>query len=598
MARKSFAKTVKKIHALDPSIEVTEERGCIVLRGEVDDWNTVVKAGALAVNKEDYYGVINDVRLKGFSETIVEPAVEDDKLEGRTPDVLIIGAGITGCSAARELSRYKLETLVVDKGADVSSGQTKANGGVVHVGINFSKHSQKMYYNLRGNAMYQKLAEDLDVSFEQKGQVMLDVEKWEKLIVKFVMWNGRKSGIDAQYLPRAELLKHEPEVPDFFAGGMYMPIGGVVSPYGMCIAMAENAVKNGAEFSLETIVRGMDVKDGRITAVHTNRGTVYPKLVVNAAGVFCDKVAEMAGDRTFTVHPRRGTDIITDKKAGYLVKTSMAAAPFTLLPQDAEKYKGKPIQKLRAIIENLTANSHTKGVGLIHSVAGNMLVGPNATETPERENTETRKEEFDAIMKRQMKLSPKLKYSDVIAYFTGVRAPIYEEDFQVRKGIFTENILEAAGIQSPGLTAAPAIALDLAKWAVEYLKTNGVDVKKNEDFDPIRKAPPRLSKLSLEERDALIRKNPDYGIIVCRCEEVSKGEIIDALNSGLCVPTLDGIKRRVRPGMGRCQGGFCSPLVVEILAEYLGVEPEAILKDSRGSEVLYGNTKEGDGLYV
>lgn len=595
-----FSKTVRKIHELSPDIQVTEERGCIVLRGEVDNWDTVVKAGQLAVNKKKYYGVINDIKLKGFHESMIIPSVKDNKLDGLTPDVLVIGAGIVGCSAARELSRYKgVDVLVVDKGSDVASGQSKANGGVIHVGINFGAHSQKHYYNALGNAMYASLAKQLDVPFEQKGQVMLDVEPWEQLIDKVVMWNGKKNlGIDAKYMKRPELLQHEPEVPEFFDGGMYMPIGGIVNPYAMTIAMAENAIHNGAKISLETAVLGIETEDGpngkHITAVKTNRGTIYPKVVVNAAGIFTDKIAEMAGDRTFTIHPRRGTDIITDKKAGYLVKTSMAKAPFAVLPVDLEQIKGKPWKRIDLVKAALA--SHSKGVGLIHSTAGNMLVGPNATETPERENKMTHKDEFDSVMEHQMKLSPKLKYSDVIAYFTGVRAPTYEEDFQVRPGIFCDNIMEAAGVQSPGVTAAPAIAVDLAKWSVQYLQFHeNRDIIQKADFDPVRKAVPRLKDMSPEERDEMIRKNPDYGIIVCRCEEVSKGEILDALNSGLCVPTVDGVKRRVRPGMGRCQGGFCSPLVMQILAEYLHVPLSEVRKDTPESVILFGDTKPEAG---
>ncbi len=589
----SLSKIQKKIAALDPSITVTEERGCIVLRGEVEDWATVVKAGSLAVDKKHYYGVVNDIRLKGFQETVQVPKIRDHKLDGDKPDILIIGAGITGCSIARELSRWNLDILVVDRYSDVAEGATKANGGVVHAGVNFGKHSQKHYYNARGNAMYQQLSEELHFPLEQKGQVMLDVDKWERLIVKYLAWNAKKN-LDmpnVRYLTLPELHKIEPHVPDFFDGGMFLPIAGVTSPYGVCIAMAENAVQNGARFSLETMVEGMSVEEGKITSVQTNRGTLYPKVVCNAAGIYADKIAEMAGDRTFTIHPRRGTDIITDAKAGYLVNTSMAKAPFAVMPNEKPEVKGKPWKYVQKVLWALGSHNHTKGVGLIHSVYGNMLVGPNATETPERENTETRAEEFLAIMEMQRKLCPELKYEDVIAYFTGVRATLYEEDFCVRKGLFTENIMEAAGIQSPGITAAPAIGQDIAAWCVEYLKESGQAVHQNTGFHPERKPIPCLKNLTPEERDQLIRQNPDYGIIVCRCEEVSKGEILDALNSGLCVPSVDGIKRRLRPGMGRCQGGFCSPLVMQIIAEHQGIPISEVRKDTEDSVILYGKTK-------
>ena len=334
-----------------------------------------------------------------------------------------------------------------------------------------------------------------------------------------------------------------------------------------------------------------------IVSVKTNRGTIYPKLVINAAGVHADEIAEMAGDRTFTIHPRRGTDIITDKKAGYMVKTSMAKAPFAVAPYEKEKMKGKAFATIRLLINAFNGSNHTKGVGVIHSVHGNMLIGPNAIETPDREDTATYRDEVDAIIRMQQHLAPGLEFRDIIAYFTGVRAPTYEEDFVVRKGIFTDNILEAAGIQSPGVTAAPAIAIDLAKWAVEYLeKTAPVEVK--ESFIEERKAPPRLRELSEEERDRLIKQNPDYGVIVCRCEEISKGEIVDALNSPLPVPTVDGIKRRLRPGMGRCQGGFCMPLVMDIIAEHEGVSLSDVRKAGSGSIISYGFTKGETDAYA
>ena len=589
-------KICRKIEKLSPKISVSEERGCIVLRGQVDDWSIAVKAGQLAVNKKKYLGVINDIKVRGFEPSKESLLPEDSSLEGQSPDVLIIGGGITGCAAARQLSRYKLNILVCEKGADVASGASKANGGVVHVGINFSASSQKQHYNLIGNQMYEELSKKLDVPFERRGQVMLCCKKWERIVVWFLARLGEKKGIHGtRYMKRKELLEHEPNIPEFIDGGMFMPIGGITSPYEMTIAMAENAATNGVSFSLETQVRGMEVEaaedgKGHIVSVTTNRGKMYPKVVINAAGVHADEIADMAGDRTFTIHPRRGTDIITDKKVGYMVNTSMAKAPFAVAPYEKEKFKGKAFATVRLLINAFNGSNHTKGVGVIHSVHGNMLIGPNAVETPDREDTATYRDEVDAIIRMQQHLAPGLEFRDIIAYFTGVRAPTYEEDFVVRKGIFTDNILEAAGIQSPGVTAAPAIAVDLAEWTVEELRKK-MPVEYRENFSDERKAPPRLRQMREEERHRLIRENPDYGVIVCRCEEISRGEIIDALNSPLPVPTVDGIKRRLRPGMGRCQGGFCMPLVMDIIAQHEGVPLSEVRKAGSGSVISYGFTK-------
>ena len=584
---KSFEKKVKKIHEVDPSIEVTEERGCIVLRGELDDWNKIVRAGKKAAGKK-YYGVINDIKLKGFEQKVKLPSVKDKLYDGSTPDVLIIGGGLTGCATARELSKYNLDIMLIEKGPDVSSGQSSRNGGAVHVGINYSPKSGKHIYCHRGNAMFEQLSDELDFPFERPGHLLICKEKWEKILL-YVLWlNSFRLHIDGvKVINREELLKLEPYAPSWTNYALYMPTGGFMSPYKFNIALAENAVQNGAKICLDTACVGMEVKDGKIISVETNRGTIYPKIVVNAAGVYTDVIADMAGDRTFTIHPRKGTDIILDKKVGKFINSTMDKSPITVIEGTQKGIKAK----VESVKFALSHENTSKGLAVIHTVDKNMIIGPNATETPDREDISTEKDIFDMIVREEMKVSEGIKPSDVIAYFTGVRSPSYEEDFQVRPGIFTENILEAAGVQSPGATAAPAIALDLAKWAVEYLEKNGVAVTRNTSFNPRRPKKPHLKDMTDEERAKLIAENPDYGQIVCRCEEISKGEILDALDSPLPVYTLDAIKRRCRPGMGRCQGGFCSPLVLQILAEAKGCSLEDIKKSTESSTILFGNTK-------
>jgi len=585
----SFKSKVKKIKALSPDIEVTEERGCIVLRGEVDNWETVVKAGRLAVDRKKYYGVINDIQLKGYQPKEKLPSEKDKLYDGARPDVLIIGGGLTGCAAARELSRYRLDIMLVEKGADVAAGQSSRNGGAVHVGINYSPSSQKNYFNYRGNIMYSRLEKELDFPFERTGHLMLIGAKWEKILPKLLVMNSKRLHIPGvRYLNREQLLKIEPYAPSWAYGALYMPTGGFTSPYKVNVALAENAVTNGAKICLNTAVLDMETKDGKIYSVKTNRGTIYPKLVINAAGVYADVIAEMAGDRTFTIHPRKGTDIILDKKVGKYIRTTEVKSPITVLG-DGKKLGAA--ERIKMIKFALSHENTSKGIAVIHTVDKNMIVGPDVQEIPDREDVTTDRETTDRILREQMQVAEKIKPSDVIAYFAGVRAPTYEEDFQVRKGIFCKNILEAAGIQSPGATAAPAIGVKLARWAVDYLKETG-PVERNRAFNPRRKGTPHLASLSEKERDALIKKNPDYGEIVCRCEEISKGEILDVLRSPLPVYTLDAVKRRCRPGMGRCQGGFCSPLVVQILAKEWGCSVEDIKKNTKESRILFRRTKE------
>lgn len=583
-------KLKKKLFNIDKNIEAFEKDGCIFLSGEVDDYSKVVKACELAVDKKRYLGVVNKIKVEGFNQKVVLPSIRDLKYDKEECDVLIIGGGITGCATARELSRYNLKVMLVEKGHDVGSGQSSRNGGVVHVGLNFSLKSNKLKYCVRGNNMYEKLSYDLHVPFEHKGQVTFARTRLEMLMLYITAKGGKKKGIDKlKMMDRKRLLEYEPSIPKWSIGGLVMGTGGITCPHKMTIALAENAVENGAKICLDTAVLDMKVEDDLIKEVITNRGTIYPKVVVNASGVYADDIAEMANDRTFSIHPRTGTDMITDKKVGYMVNTSMGKTPFTLSPYQLSQIPNNPISKLKAMIKNM--HSHSKGVGLIHSVDGNMLVGPNADEIMDKEDLSTNKIVFDNIVKVQQEVVPKFKASDVIAYFSGVRAPTYEEDFVVRQGIKTKNIFEAAGIQSPGLTAAPAIAEDLRKWIKDYLQTKGIKVEDNPNFNPQREYKPVLKELPLEERNELIKKNPDYGEIVCRCEEISKGEIIDALRSPLPVYSVDAIKRRVRPGMGRCQGGFCMPLVMKIISEEANIPIEEIVKSSDTSRILFKNTK-------
>ena len=304
----------------------------------------------------------------------------------------------------------------------------------------------------------------------------------------------------------------------------------------------------------------MEVKDGRIKSVSTNRGTIYPKIVVNAAGVFAEDIAQMAGDRFFSIHPRKGTNAILDKKARRHIKTI-----YTLMGTQSK-------------------SGHTKGGGIVGTVDGNVLVGPDAAETIEKEDFATHKESIESTFEKHSHAGQWLTTGDIITYFTGIRAATYEEDFIIEKGRLTDNIVHAAGIQSPGLTAAPAIGLQVESLVTELLG----EKNKNPKFNPIRKAIIRPKELTDEERANLIKENPDYGQIVCRCEEVSKGEVLDAMRRSLPCDTVDGIKRRVRPGMGRCQGSFCGQQVIRLIAEEKQIPLMQVRKGYPGSEILFG----------
>ena len=352
------------------------------------------------------------------------------------------------------------------------------------------------------------------------------------------------------------------------SAALFYPDAGVVSPYGLAIAYAENAADNGVSFSFDTVALDMTLENGKIVRVKTNRGTIYPKVVINAAGVFAEDIARMAQDRFYSIHPRKGTNTILDHKASVRMNTIVSSFG-----------------------TSSTKKQHTKGGGLVKTIDQNTLVGPDAVETFLKEDFTTSAKNISFVFDRQRKTDPALNQRDAITYFSGVRAATYEEDFVIRKGKWTRNLVHAAGIQSPGLTAAPAIAEDVSRMAKELLESER-EVKANASFNPIRKGIVRANELDLASRDALIRENPDYGEIVCRCEHISRGEVIDALQRSIPCDTLDGVKRRVRPSMGRCQGGFCGPLVLQIISQETGESPEEIAKCAPGGELLYGNIKE------
>ena len=551
------------------AIKAENKDGCTVLTGRLPLWQDVVTACSLASKKYSTTHVVNDIvcdEIKPQSPRL--PKLCDSALDGEKPDVLIIGGGISGVSIARELSRWKLDILLVEKEADLALQASGRNDGEVHPGIDLSKGSKKHFYIRKGNEMYTKICEELDVPFKRVGQyVCFTKTAYKPLVAVYCLIRRKRDGIsDTKLISKKELESIEPNFSKDFKFAISNPSSGCVCPYGLTIAYAENAVQNGARVALNTAVLDMSVKNGEIIEVKTNRGTLYPKLVINAAGVFAEDIAAMAKDRFFSIHPRRGTNSILDKKAGAFMHSI-------------------------ASVKELTRNkSHSKGGGILHTVHDNLLIGPDAVETYEKENTKTHRESIETVFSKQKRTMPSLSERDIITYFTGVRAPTFEEDFIIERGRKTKNLIHCAGIQSPGLTTAPAVAKDIEKMAIDFLK-NITDVKANPDFNPIRRGVPVLNEMPDEERAELIKKNPDYGVIVCRCEEISKGEILDALRSPICVPTVDGIKKRVRPGMGRCQGGFCSPLGTQIIVDFLNIPLSEVKKSSEESIITFGKTK-------
>ena len=561
---------LKKIESLlrrkvSKNIVCSEFHSSIVLEGEVEKWDEVIRAGKLAANK-GYKGVVNKIKVKGLEIPKMKlPSIRDGTLEGKKFDVLIIGGGIIGSSIAREISKWDVSIALVDKEEDVGTHTSSRNDGVVHPGIAPPSGSKKTFYNVRGNKMYTRISKELDIEFSRKGSLVLYNNNFLKIIKPLIRSRAKKNGVEIYFLDVEQAKEIEPNITDEIKGAFFLPSAGVLSPYKATIAYAENAAQNGVNFFLETAAESMEVKNGKIIFVSTNRGKIYPKVVINAAGNFADEAANMAGDQCFTIHPRKGEEVILDKKKGWL---------------------------LNSIVSKLTINRHsnTKGGGLIKTVDGNILIGPNAYEQPYKEDYTTTPNGIGEVLNKHLYTIKGLNKADVITYFAGTRAATYEEDFIVEKSGYVENLIYAAGIQSPGITSAPAIAVDVEKMAVKILR-NYMSIRKKNNWNPKRKGIPLVNSLPYEERKRLIAQNPDYGVIICRCEEISNGEVIDAIHSPIPARSLDSIKRRVRAGMGRCQGGFCTPLIMKIIHEESGISMLKISKKGGKSYILREETK-------
>lgn len=473
-------------------------------------------------------------------------------------DVVIVGGGVCGCSLLYELSRYKLSAVLVEKENDVSVGTTKANSAIVHAGYDPHPGTKMARYNVEGNALVKELCEKLDVPYQQIGSLVLAFDADQDALVRELFDRGTQNGVPGMKVLSAEEVREmEPNVSPEVTSALYAPSAGIVSPWELAIALAETAVKNGAQVELNSEVTSIQPIDGgfRVTAGGKEIDT---RFVVNAAGIWSDKINDMAAPHTFTVSANKGEYFLLDKSQGTLVNHVIFQCPSKV----------------------------GKGVLVSPTVHGNLIVGPNA-EDAEKDDLGTTGDGLAFVRKMALRSVPDINFRDSIRNFAGLRANTEIDDFLVgetdQKGFF--NI---AGIKSPGLTSAPAIARDM----VRMLGEAGLALDPKETFVDERHVV-RFKHLSHEERAAAIAKNPLYGQIVCRCETITEGEIVDALHRPLPPCSIDGVKRRCGSGMGRCQGGFCGPRVQQIIARELGIPQEAVMMDRAGTAVITGETKMG-----
>lgn len=468
-------------------------------------------------------------------------------------DVVVVGGGVTGCAIARELARYELSACLIERTEDVCSGTSKANSAIVHAGYDAVPGSLKAKFNVQGNAMMGLLSEELDFEFQRNGSMVLCFAEEDRPGLDALYEKGVANGVpDLRIISGDEARTMEPNLSDQVVAALYAPTGGIVCPFGLTIALAENACDNGVEFKLNTEVLAVSSIDGGYL-LKTNQGDVTARFVVNAAGVYADVFHNMVSEKKIQLIPRKGDYCLLDHEAGEHVSHTIFQLP------------GK----------------YGKGVLVAPTVHGNLLLGPTAVDVEDKENTATTAQELADVIAKTANSVKNIPYNKVITSFSGLRAHETGDDFIIGEAEDAQGFFDAAGIESPGLSSAPAIGVYLAE---QIAKKAGAG--KKADFDATRKGIPQVSKLSFEERAKLIKERPDYGTIVCRCENVSEGEIVDAIRRTLGATSLDGVKRRVRQGMGRCQAGFCTPRTMEILARELGRPMESICKNGPGSEIL------------
>jgi glycerol-3-phosphate dehydrogenase len=479
-------------------------------------------------------------------------------------DVVIIGGGVIGCAIARELSHYKLKTVLLERSVDLAAGASRANTGLVHAGFDPTPGTLKAKLNVEGSRQFDTLTAELKVPFVRNGAMVIafdevDIPKLEELKKR----GEDNSAADLSILDDAELKRIAPAVSGNANAALFAETAGIVSPYELVFALAENAAVNGVEIRLNSKVESIETHNGATDdrfVIKTSKAEYATKVVINAAGLFADEIANMVGEAGFAITPRRGEYYLFDKNTGI-------GLTHTLFPLPTEL---------------------GKGIVVTPTTGGNLLLGPNAENIEDKTDCSTTSEALSNVLNSAQQLVPSLSKRHVITSFAGLRAASNTGDFVIGPGK-VPNFINAAGIQSPGLTAAPAIAKLVVSNLPEALGQK--ELVKNAGFNPVRKHAPVFHKLPGAKRQALIDTDAAYGNIVCRCEHITEAEVHAATSAKPGATTLDGIKLRTRAGMGRCQGGFCSDRIMNLLSSDLNIPIESITKHEPGSYILTGKTK-------
>ncbi len=474
-------------------------------------------------------------------------------------DVVVIGAGIMGAAVSRELSKYNLNVVVLDKEHDVSNGTTKANSAIIHAGYDAKEGTLMAKYNVAGSEMFEDLCKEIDAPYKRTGSYVLAFSEEERKHVEQLYARGVANGVrELEILEKDEILRREPNISQKVVAALYAGTAAVIGPWEVAIKLLENAAENGVKIETDAEVTNIEkIENGY--KVTLKDGRVYEtKTVINAAGVYADVINNMVSSKTFKIHPRKGEYFLLDKVQGNLTNSVIFQCP----------------------------NEMGKGILVAQTIHGNLIVGPTAEDIDSREDVGNTLSAFDVIKRESVKSIENINFRDNIRNFAGLRAEADTGDFIIGEAEDAEGFFNIAGTKSPGLSSAPAIGVDVAEMIVKKLGASKKEIfKKN-------RPQIHFMELSSEEKAELIKKDPRYGRVICRCESITEGEIVDVIHRMVGAKTVDGVKKRCRPGAGRCQGGFCGPRVQEIIARELNKKLNEVVLDKKGAYILTNETKE------
>ena len=472
--------------------------------------------------------------------------------------IAIIGGGVIGAMTARELSRYELDVTVLEKEADVAMGATRANSAIVHAGFDAKEGSIKAKMNVAGSSMMEQVCKDLGVKYVRNGSLVIGFNDEDRAELEKLCTRGIANRVEGlRMIERTELKALEPNISSNATCALYAPTGAIVCPYELCIASMGNAMDNGAKLILDFEVTAIDRTESGFVITSSDGQSVSADYVINAAGIYSDKIAKLVGDNSFDVHPRRGEYVLLDRECGGTITHTIFRTPSKM----------------------------GKGILVTPTVDGNLLTGPTSVDMEDKEDKSTTVQGLTKLMGEACEnIDGGVPYGKSITSFCGLRAVGSTGDFIINENARFVNV---AGIESPGLSSAPAIAL----YVRELLKNAGLELTSKDNFNPIREPKHYFREASIEEKNEIIARDPAYGRIICRCETISEGEILDAIRSNPPARDIDGVKRRTRAGMGRCQGGFCGPYVMELIAKERGIEFDKVTKAGGNSTMVIGKTK-------